>query len=97
LAFLILLLTTTSYEQFTKQTNREMRFKYENNFIQWKGTDVCMDFHCGCGEHNHYDGYFAYYVKCSGCGQVYQMDTKVKMKKVDDNDFNPLLGTLENK
>lgn len=25
-------------------------------FIQWKGTDVCMDFHCECGAHCHFDG-----------------------------------------
>jgi len=62
--------------------------KTENNFIQWKGTDLCMDFHCECGTHNHYDGFFAYYVKCSGCGQVYKMDTTVKMEKVYGNNFN---------
>lgn len=29
-------------------------------FIQWKGTDVCMDFHCECGVHMHFDGDFAF-------------------------------------
>ena len=30
-------------------------------YIQWKGTDVCLDVHCTCGaELLHYDGYFAY-------------------------------------
>lgn len=67
-----------------------MEFKNENNFIQWKGTDLCMDFSCECGEHNHYDGYFAYYVKCAGCGQVYEMDTKVKMKKTNKEGLYPL-------
>lgn len=33
-----------------------------HGWIQWKGTDVCMDFHCECGEANHYDGYFAYQI-----------------------------------
>ena len=64
-------------------------FKEEKNFIQWKGTDLCMDFHCECGTQNHYDGFFAYHVECSGCGQVYKMDTKVKMKKTNE-DCNPL-------
>ena len=67
-----------------------MRFKKQDNFIQWKGTDLCMDFHCECGEHNHYDGFFAYYVKCAGCGQVYEMDTKVQMKKNDKTECDPL-------
>jgi len=64
--------------------------KTENNFIQWKGTDLCMDFHCECGEHNHYDGFFAYHVKCNGCGQVYKMDTTVKMEKTNEKDTNAL-------
>jgi len=69
---------------------KNMEFKSENNFIQWKGTDLCMDFHCECGTHNHYDGYFAYYVRCAGCGQVYEMDTKVKMKKNNKEGLVPL-------
>jgi hypothetical protein len=54
--------------------------KIEENFIQWKGTDICMDFWCECDTHNHYDGYFAYYVECKGCKQVYKLDTKVMME-----------------
>jgi len=62
-----------------------------NTFIQWKGTDVCMDFHCDCGHHNHYDDYFAYYVKCKGCGQVYQTGTSIKMTKVNDQkNYTPI-------
>ena len=33
-----------------------------DTFIQWKGTDVCMDFHCKCGAHLHIDGMFVYKV-----------------------------------
>ena len=72
-----------------------MALKEENNFIQWKGTDLCMDFHCECGEFNHYNGYFAYYVKCNGCGQVYQMDTKVKMEKTNEKDCTPLESQMQ--
>lgn len=71
-----------------------MGFKNENNFIQWKATDVCMDFFCECGENNHYEGFFAYYVKCDGCGQVYEMDSAIKMKKVDDNNCPPLESVM---
>jgi hypothetical protein len=58
--------------------------KIENNFIQWKGTDLCMDFHCECGHHNHYDGYFAYYIQCNNCKIVYKLDTKVMMQKTNE-------------
>lgn len=50
-------------------------------FIQWKGTDVCMDFYCECGEENHFDGYFAYVVKCAGCGQEWEMPAFVVPRK----------------
>ena len=58
----------------------------QDNFIQWKGTDLCMDFHCECGYHNHYDGYFAYFIECKQCKQNYKLDTNVLMEKVDKND-----------
>ena len=33
-----------------------------HGWIQWKGTDVCIDLHCECGSHGHVDGDFVYYV-----------------------------------
>lgn len=60
------------------------------NFIQWKGTDVCMDFWCKCGGGGHFDGYFAYTIKCPDCGAVYQLKSSVEMTELtpDDSDFN---------
>jgi hypothetical protein len=55
-------------------------------FIQWKGTNVCLDFYCPCGAHGHLDGDFAYHVKCPACGQVYEMGTQVIARKVDGDD-----------
>ena len=51
-------------------------------FIQWKGTDLCMDLYCPCGDGPHIDSEFAYYVEC-GCGKVYQMGTQVLARLVD--------------
>lgn len=53
-------------------------------FIQWKGTDVCLDFYCPCGTHGHFDGYFAYAVRCPECGAVFEMGTQVIVKRRDD-------------
>lgn len=50
-------------------------------FIQWKGTKVCLDFHCDCGRHSHVDEAFTYFLRCR-CGQVYEMGTQVIAKKV---------------
>lgn len=54
-------------------------------FIQWKGTDVCLDVHCACGHHGHFDGDFAYFVQCPACGAVYELGTQVKLVKTDDH------------
>ena len=48
-------------------------------FIQWKGTDVCMDFHCPCGAHAHYDGDFAYSVRCPNCDRTFDLGTQVRV------------------
>lgn len=44
-----------------------------NASIQWKGTDVCLDFRCECGFRGHFDGEFAYHLKCEGCGRTWTM------------------------
>lgn len=55
-------------------------------FIQWKGTDVCMDFYCPCGVgHAHVDGYFANFIQCQKCGTVYEMGTQVLARRIDKN------------
>jgi ribosomal protein S27E len=51
-------------------------------FIQWKGTEVCMDFRCPCGAEGHVDASFAYYVRCHGCGAIYEMGTQVIARRV---------------
>jgi len=57
-----------------------------SNFIQWKGTDLCMDFYCKCGAQSHFDGYFAYTIKCPNCGTVYKLIPSVKMEEVSPKD-----------
>lgn len=54
-----------------------------HGWIQWKGTEVCMDFHCKCGAHGHLDAEFAYYVKCGACGQIYEMSGHVEAQPID--------------
>ena len=63
---------------FTTPTESDARM-----FIQWKGTDVCLDFSCVCGAQGHFDGDFAYGLRCFACGAVYEMGTQVIAKRVD--------------
>lgn len=53
-------------------------------FIQWKGTEVCMDFRCPCGADGHIDAGFAYFVKCPQCSVVWEMGTQVIVKRAAD-------------
>ncbi len=73
----------------TEASNLFEKHHGQGGFIQWKGTDVCMDFHCECGQSNHYDGFFAYTIKCKGCGNVYAASPNIEMVRIlhptDDN------------
>lgn len=60
-------------------------------FIQWKGTDVCLDFHCPCQPDgsafsSHFDGDFAYHLRCTRCGAIYEMGTQVRARRVEEAD-----------
>ncbi len=64
---------------------------YENKphgWIQWKGTDVCMDVHCKCGELCHIDADFAYYVKCMKCETVYMCNGHIELIELEDEPEN---------
>ena len=50
-----------------------------HGWIQWKGTEVCIDLHCKCGYHGHYDGGFFYYYACPKCGAKYAVGQNVKL------------------
>lgn len=44
--------------------------------IQWKGTDLCMDFTCECGNS------VAYAVKCEACGAVWGMNPYIRLERL---------------
>lgn len=70
-----------------------------HTFIQWKGTEVCMDFTCECGNSFHIDDEFAYCVKCLACGKVWKLGTQVSTEELKDikDEFyiNALTGDQE--
>lgn len=64
----------------------ELQETYENQphgWIQWKGTDVCMDVHCVCGALGHVDAEFCYYVKCADCGRVYFCNGHIELIELE--------------
>lgn len=63
------------YGQEMQQREGEEPF----GWIQWKGTNACIDLHCVCGYMGHYDGDFLYTWRCPKCRQVYQLGQNVTM------------------
>lgn len=59
-------------------------------WIQWKGTEVCMDVHCQCGAHLHVDADFCYHIKCGECGQVYECSGFIRLIPLDFEPSNTL-------
>lgn len=55
-------------------------------WIQWKGTDVCMDVHCKCGHLAHVDAGFFYFYKCPACGSHYAVGQNIKLIELTDNE-----------
>ena len=56
-----------------------------NTFIQWKGTDVCIDLYCTCGEQCHFDGFFLYAWQCPYCKRCWEMSCVVEMRPCDES------------
>ena len=50
-----------------------------HGWIQFKGTDLCMDVYCKCGEHTHIDGDFLYFIKCGNCGTIYELNGHIEL------------------
>ena len=57
--------------------------KKPHGWIQWKGTDVCVDIYCKCGALCHFDGDFMYHIKCKHCGRIYECDGHIKLLELD--------------
>lgn len=71
-----------------------------NAFIQWKGTDVCADYHCLCGQHFHIDAEFAYNVQCPYCQRIYEVSSVIELRELKpgealDPDIAPIVGQTD--
>lgn len=55
-------------------------------YVQWKGTEVCLDFQCECSAEEdayefHFDGFMFGHVKCPRCGTVWEIDAHPKVTR----------------
>ena len=53
-------------------------------WIQWKGTNVCMDVYCSCGTHSHIDDEFTYYLRCPACGKTFMVNGHVELVELTE-------------
>jgi len=61
-------------------------FPLPHGWVQWKGTNVCMDVQCICGHLGHVDDDFTYYYKCHACQRMFAVDPHVRLLEVSDHD-----------
>ena len=54
-----------------------------HGWIQWKGTNVCLDVRCSCGFLGHVDAEFVYHVRCGACGRRYIVSAHVALIPID--------------
>lgn len=57
-------------------------------FVQWKGTDVCMDVYCPCGDQFHIDADFTYAVQCPHCERVLEMSAMIEAREIKAEDWD---------
>lgn len=55
-------------------------------FIQWKGTNVCADYYCICGNQFHVDSDFAYGVVCPHCKRRFEVSSMVELRELPKNE-----------
>lgn len=89
----------TFHEYFEKLQEKEPKYD-AHGWIQWKGTDVCMDVTCKCGEGAHIDAMFFYAYKCSACGTVYAVSQVVKLIELSSDEieglgYHPQTGDID--
>lgn len=67
-----------------------------SGWLQWKGTDACIDITCVCGANQHLDAEFLYTWRCPACKTLYDLSPHVRMEPVPaDDDDDPNEGLRE--
>ena len=57
-----------------------------HGWVQWQGTEVCMDIYCECGHHSHVDASFTFNVKCPVCNRIYFVNGHIELIEVSNLD-----------
>lgn len=87
------------YPEITKWPDQPLEYDKDipgtgtgHGWIQWKGTDVCMDVYCTCGAHGHLDTDFAYFYKCLHCGDTFAVGQTVRLYPIAKDKVQEIAG-----
>ena len=81
-------------EAWTRIHETEWMPEEPRGWIQWKGTNACIDLRCVCGAFGHLDGDFLYFVKCNACGRAYAVNPNVQLVELDETERAHFAGRL---
>lgn len=68
------------------EPDREIPFPHA--FIQWKGTQACMDVRCACGASLHADKDFLYALGCPHCHRVYETPMHLPLREAAPSEIH---------
>ena len=54
-----------------------------HGWIQWKGSDACVDLRCRCGHLGHYDGWSLYFYKCPACSETFCVGQVIRLYPIE--------------
>lgn len=81
----------------TQEEAWEAQEKYDgkpHGWVQWKGTDACMDVRCKCGYSSHIDAEFLYHVQCPECKTIYMCNGHIELIEITDPEAAEALEPL---
>ncbi len=61
-----------------------------SGYIQYKGSDICIDLECKCGWDDHFDGAFLFGFTCPKCGISYLLQDIIEFietPKTQENEW----------
>ena len=82
---------TTKAKNYEAAWDQQHHFEGPHGWIQWKGTDVCMDVHCVCGHMSHVDADFVYQVQCPECQRVFFCNGNIQLIELEEVDESKVL------
>ncbi len=60
-----------------------------NTYVQWQGSDLCLDFNCPCGNWGHLDVGFLFALRCASCGRSWRIAPALLVSELKEGDPQP--------